>query len=212
MTRGIFIAGNNSPLLTALAIEAAKRVDHFVAALIPDGSDRLLPVSSVEMAHWNPGSPIAAKALAMAAENRLRQINEAILVCAPPVSCKEKGQLNHTEIESFVQDQIKGWFLLVKELVAYFRVRKAGILSLVLAHTNNETDLLAPSGSASFHALAQGLMALAPSELFQTMGFVSSESSDDVGFAAFIFKIMEEGNKKNNGRWHKFGKLNFFGR
>jgi hypothetical protein len=212
MTRGILIAGNNSPLLTAIAIEAAKRVDHFAAALIPDDSDRLLSVSSAEMVNWNPGSPIAAKALVMAAENRLGQINEAILVCAPPMSCKENGRLNHAEIESFVQDQIKGWFLLVKELVAGFRVRKTGVLSMALAHANNEKDLLAPSGSASFQALTQGLLAIAPSESFQTLGFVSPETGDDAGFAAFIFKVVEEGNKKNNGRWHKFGKLTFFGR
>ncbi|MDR2792806.1 MAG: hypothetical protein LBB61_03935 [Treponema sp.] len=212
MTRGIFIAGNNSPLLTAIIIEAAKRVDHFAAALIPDGSDRVPAVSSAEMLHWNPGSPIAAKTLTIAAENRLGQINEAILVCAPPASCKERGQLNHSEIEGFVQDQIKGWFLLVKELVAGFRARKAGVLSLVLAHTNTEKDLLAPSGSASFQALAQGLLSLAPSESFQILGFASPETGDDAGFAAFIFKVMEEGNKKNNGRWHKLGKLNFFGR
>lgn len=212
MTRGIFIVGNNSPLLTALAIEAAKRVDHFVAALIPDKSDRLLSVSSAEMLNWNPGSPIAAKTLVMAAENRLGQINETILVCAPPTSCKKEGQLNYSEIESFVQDQIKGWFFLIKEIIEGFRARKIGVLSLALSHANNKNDLLAPSGAASFQALAQGLLTLAPSEPFQTLGFTPSETGDDSGFAAFIFKVMEEDNKKNNGRWHKFGKLNFFGR
>jgi hypothetical protein len=212
MTRGILIAGNNSPLLTALAIEAAKRVDHFAAALIPDESDRLLSVSSAEVLNWNPGSPIAAKTLAIAVENRLGQINETILVCAPPAFCKEEGRLNYSEIESFVQDQIKGWFFLIKEIIEGFRARKAGVLSLALSHANNKKDLLAPSGIASFQALAQGLLTLAPSEPFQTLGFVPSETGDDVAFAAFIFRIMEEGNKKNNGRWHKPGKLNLFGR
>ncbi|MDR0558443.1 MAG: hypothetical protein LBG43_11385 [Treponema sp.] len=212
MTRGILIAGNNSPLLTSLAIEAAKRVDHFTAALIPDGSDRLLSVSSAEVLNWNPGSPIAAKTLVMAAENRLGQINETILVCAPPASCKEKSRLDYSEIESFVQDQIKGWFFLIKEIIEGFRARKTGVLSLAFSHANNKKDLLAPSGLASFQALAQGLLALAPLEPFQTLGFTPSETGDDAGFAAFIFKVMEEDNKKNNGRWHKFGKLNFFGR
>jgi hypothetical protein len=212
MTRGILIAGNNSPLLTAIAIEVAKRVDHFAVAFIPDNSDKLLSVSSAEMINWNPGSPIAAKTLTLAAEHRLGQINEAILVCAPPPFCKQDRQLNHAEIESCVQDQIKGWFFLVKELITGFRTRKAGVLSMVLSHTNNEKDLLAPCAAASFQAFAQGLLNLAPSEPFQTLGFPTPETGDEAGFAAFIFKIMEEGNKKNNGRWHKFGKLNLFGR
>ncbi len=214
MTRGILIAGNNSPLLTAIAVEAAKRVDHFTAALIPDGSDRLLSVSSAEILKWNPGSPIAAKTLVLAAENRLGQINEAVLVCAPPPGCKEEGRLAHAEIESFVQDEIKGWFLLVKELIDGFRARKSGTLSFALAAPlPYADDLLSSCAAASFQALAQGLLARTGAELFQTFGFSTPENNvDDAAFAAFIFKIMEEGNKKNNGRWHRFGKISLFGR
>ncbi|MDR1466625.1 MAG: hypothetical protein LBI40_03300 [Treponema sp.] len=203
MTRGILIAGNNSPLLTALAEEAARRVEHFVATFIPDQSDKTLTVSSAEMLNWNPGSPIAARTLLLGAENRLGQVNEAILVCAPPRLCPE--HLDSKKIENLVSDHIKGWLLLVKELTAAFRARKTGTLAMVLSKPAE--DLLAPVASAAFQAFAQGLLITATSEPFQTIGFSPPDNGDEASFAAFIFKIIDEGNKKNNGRWQRYGKL-----
>jgi hypothetical protein len=203
MTRGILIVGNNSPLLTALAEEAARRVEHFVAAFIPDQSDKTLTVSSAEMFNWNPGSPIAARTLLLGAENRLGQVNEAILVCTPPRLCKER--LDSLKIESLVSDHIKGWLLLVKELTMSFRARKTG--TLVMALSKPPEDLLAPIASAAFQAFTHGLLSTVASEPFQVIGFSPPDSGDDAGFAAFIFKIIDEGNKKNNGRWQRYGKL-----
>ncbi|MDR0411628.1 MAG: hypothetical protein LBH75_06610 [Treponema sp.] len=203
MTRGILIAGNNSPLLTALTEEAARRVEHFVTAFIPDQADKILTVSSAEMLNWNPGSPIAARALLLGAENRLGQVNEAILVCTPPCLCRE--HFDSGKVESLVNDHIKGWLLLGKELTATFRARKAGTLAMVLSKPPE--DLLAPVACAAFQAFTQGLLTVATSEPFQTIGFSPPDSGDDVSFAAFIFKIIDEGNKKNNGRWQRYGKF-----
>jgi hypothetical protein len=212
MTRGILIAGNNSPALTAIAVEAAKRVDRFAAALLPDTADKILSVSSAEIIGWNPGSPIAARTLTLAVENRLGQITDAVLLCDPPALCAQRGQMSHNEIESLVQDQIKGWFLLVKELTAIFRAKKSGTLAMAMSHTNKGDDILAPCAEASFQALTQGLLTLSLNEPFQILGFSPPESGDEAGFAAFIFKVIEENNRKQNGKWHKFGKLGFFGR
>jgi hypothetical protein len=44
------------------------------------------------------------------------------------------------------------------------------------------------------------------------MGFSSSEAGTEAAFAAFIVRILDDGNKRNNGKWHKFGRLNFFNR
>jgi hypothetical protein len=44
------------------------------------------------------------------------------------------------------------------------------------------------------------------------MGFSSSEAGTEAAFAAFVFKLLDEGNKRNNGKWHKFSKLNPFNR
>ncbi|MDR1238679.1 MAG: hypothetical protein LBK27_01065 [Treponema sp.] len=226
MTRGVLIAGNRSSLSAAVEAETAKRVERFALALIsnrlpgsaesagwggPDNEARI-PLT------WNPGSPVSARTLVIAAENRLGRINEAILICAPPSVRRAVAELSPEEIEILVNDHIKGWFYLVKELAAVFRARRTGSLALVFSEAgpgggrDDAADLLGPAALAAFRTFSQSVLAAALNEPYLTMGFSSSEPGAETAFAAFILKQLDEGNKRNNGRQHKFGKLNLFGR
>jgi hypothetical protein len=225
MTRGILIAGTDSFLSEAVAVEAEKRVEQYTAAFIfnrlsnpvrerPQPEEGRKARISLD---WNPGSPISARTLVLAAENRLDHIDEAILICTPPsVRCPAE-QLVPADIDIVVNDHIKSWFFLVKELAAAFKTRNAGTLALVLsdAGLGNEKrdapDLMGPSVSAAFRAFVQRLLAAASNKPYQTLAF-SSETGEDAEFAAYIFKIIEENNKRNVGRWHKYGRLGLFGR
>jgi hypothetical protein len=222
MTRGILIAGNESPLLAAVAAEAAKRVENFAAALIPNRvagapPDRDPPEGARISLPWNPGSPISARTLTLAAENRLERIDEALLICVPPAVRKQAENLVPGEIEILVNDHIKGWFFLVRELTALFKSRKRGVLSLVLSDIgpgggrDDAADLLGPPAAASFRAFAQGLLTASFDEPYQALAFSSSVIGEDAAFASFIFKTIEEG-KRGGGKWHKYGKLGLFGR
>jgi hypothetical protein len=222
MTRGILIVGTESSLSTAVAAEAGKRVEQFAAAFIPgpvSGPDRI-PAPGVDTALiplvWNPGSPISARSLILAAVNRLEHIDEAILICTPPPVRKQADELCPSEIENLVNDHIKGWFFLVKEITALFKTRGSGTLALVLqdiaAGMKDEVvDLLGPSIAASFRAFAQGLLAASFGKSYGTLAF-SGETGEDAAFASFIFKIIDEGGKRAVGKWQKFGKLGIFGR
>jgi hypothetical protein len=230
MTRGILIAGNESSLSAAIETEAAKRVERFALALIPNrltgsaspapgtipGSASPAGEARIPLA-WNPGSPVAARTLVIAAENRLEHINEAVLICAPPSVRRAPAELAPGDIEIMVNDHIRGWFYLVKELAAVFRARQAGSLALVFSEMgdggrDDAADLLGPAALASFRAFTQSVLAAAPREPYLTLGFSSSEAGTEEAFAAFIFKLLDEGNKRNTGKWHKFGRLKLFGR
>jgi hypothetical protein len=225
MIRGILIAGIESSLSEAVAAEAGKRVEQYAAAFIPN---RLLnPVRERPLTaeggkarislDWNPGSPISARTLVLAAENRLDHINEAILICTPPSVRRPVEHLAPADIDVVVNDHIKSWFFLTREIIAAFEARSAGTLALVLSDVDiggekkDAPDLMGPSVSASFRAFVQGLLAAAPNKPYQVMAF-SSETGEDAEFAAYIFKIIEENNKRNLGRWHKYGRLGLFGR
>ncbi|MCL2232111.1 MAG: hypothetical protein FWB99_03440 [Treponema sp.] len=247
MTRGILIAGNESSLFSAAAVEAVKRVESFASIHIPnrfplpEGKGVIAPAAETPGAiplSWNPASPIAARTVVLAAENRLTQINDAILICSPPTVFKTAEILTPEEIEILVNDHIKGWFYLIRELVLYFRRRGEGSLSLAVpevisgrdtagtnildtirginpwgAHGGNKntpTDFVGPSASASFRAFAQGILASQASEPFQVMGFTTAEAGNEGDFAAWFFKIIDEGSGKNSGRWHKYTKPKFF--
>ena len=227
MTRGILIAGNESALTSAIEVEAVRRVERYTLALLPDrlsGDEAKIGLQgwssfSVEKRiplDWNPGSPIAARALVLAAENRLEQINEAILVCDPPSVRTAVADLSLANVEILVNDYIKSWFFLVRELAAVFRAHGGGVMALVCPETartgdkDDAADLLGSTALASFRALTRGLLAAAFSEPYLTLGFSGVEAGDDTGFAAFIFKLIDEGNRRNNGKFHKFGKTGLF--
>jgi hypothetical protein len=225
MTRGIFIAGNESALSRALEAEAERRVERFAAALIPNRLTGALAVSTVKNSagtndkrmylDWNPSSPISARTLILAAENRLDRIDEAILVCSPPSVRCGAAELPLADVEILVNDHIKGWFFLVKELAAVFSSRKSGILSLVYhdvpaVKKDDTADILGPAALASFRALTQGLLAAAHNEPYITVGFSCSDAGNEEAFSSFMFKSMDEVNRRSNGKLYKFGKLNFF--
>jgi NAD(P)-dependent dehydrogenase (short-subunit alcohol dehydrogenase family) len=221
MTRGILIAGNESGLSRAIAAEAAQRVERYALATITSrflGAPSAPAQDAPENAplQWNPGSPISARTLVLAAENRLDHINEALLICAPPSIRRAAAELTLADIEVMVNDHIKGWFFLVKELTVAFKARGAGTLALVYTEAgtgggrDDMADILGPAATASFQAFTRSLLASAHTEPYVTMGFSCTEAGSDTGFASYIFKILDEGNKRDNGKLHKYGRLSIF--
>jgi NAD(P)-dependent dehydrogenase (short-subunit alcohol dehydrogenase family) len=225
MTRGILIAGIESSLSAAIAAEAGKRVDQYAAAFIPNKlAAPLRDRAAVQPAGrglvpltWNPGSPISARTLVLAAENRLERIDQAILVCTPPSLRRQAEELAPADIDTVVNDHIKSWFFLAKELSAVFRARDGGTLALVLSdmgtgmEKGEAPDLMGPSVAASFSSFAGGLLASSVGKAYMTMAF-SCGTGEDAAFAAFIFKILDEGSRRASGKWHRYGRFNLFGR
>ena len=236
MTRGILIAGNESSLFNAVSAEALRRVKSLASVLVPNRFSQAAPpltpsATAAETAapaavsaegaiplSWNPASSISARTLVLAAENRIGKINDAIIVCSPPAVYRTIETLTPEEIDFIVNTQIKGWFFLVRELALYFRSQGSGSLSLISPEIsasssggkNAPVDLLGPAAAASFKNFAQGILTSTENESFQLMGFSNSDADNDNDFAEWVFKYIDEGNKKNSGRWFKYSKLKFF--
>jgi len=221
MTRGIFIAGNESALSRAIEAETGNRVEQFASAFIPNRFTGAAKSSTQETPQrlsldWNPSSPISARTLVLAAENRLEHIDEAILVCSPPSIRGKAFDLSFSDVEIMLNDHIKGWFFLVKELTAVFNNRKRGILALVYPDIassplkDEAPDLLGPPALASFRALTQNLLSAAHNELYVTMGFSTTDAGNEAAFASFIFKNLDDTGKRSNGKLHKYGKFSLF--
>jgi NAD(P)-dependent dehydrogenase (short-subunit alcohol dehydrogenase family) len=218
MTRGIFVAGNESALLSAVSVEAAKRVECFAAALIKQEGPGAVradnPQDTRSMLDWNSGSPISARALILQAVNKLEHIDDAVLVCVPPAYRRSVENLSFAEIDRLIDHNLKSWYFLVRELSAVFRARHTGTLALALPETGSKDDvpdLIGPVISSAFRSFAQSILASSAAVPYNVMGFSSSDPGEENAFAAYIFKTMDEG-KKNSGKWHKYGKLGLFGR
>jgi hypothetical protein len=230
MTRGILIVGNESLLCAAVAAQAAKRVEHFVQVLLPNrisdqkggpktlysssyGSGSGAPDSAIPLT-WNPASPISARTMVLSAERQLEHIDEAILVCTPPSLRRSAAEILPLDIEILVNDHIKGWFFLIRELAGVFRARRAGTLAMVVpdlgSGRDDQADLLGVPAAAAFRALAQGILASSSVEPYLTMGFSSQEAGENENFAAYIFKFIDDAGRRGSGKWHKYGRLNIF--
>jgi len=220
MTRGIFLAGNESALSRAIEAETINRVEQFAAALIPNRLSGGLKNTAQEIPQrmqldWNPSSSISARTLVIAAENRLERIDEAILICSPPSIRSSASSLPLSDVEILINDHIKGWFFLVKELSAVFSARKQGTLALVFSDISSSgkddaADVLGPCALASFRALTNGLLAAAHAEPYITVGFSHSDAGNESPFAAFIYKNIDDITNRSNGKLHKYGKFSFF--
>jgi NAD(P)-dependent dehydrogenase (short-subunit alcohol dehydrogenase family) len=197
--------------------------------------------TQVRYLDWNPASPVSARTLVLAARNCLEHIDDAILVCVPPAFRRPPEELAPAEIDRLIDCNIKGWFFLVRELAGVFKKRTpekpdagnpggtgnsggpggafggpGGTLSLVLkdvsAGARDELpDLAGPSIAAAFRSFAQGLLISTAGAPYTVTAFSSQEPGEEAAFAAYIFKTIED-EKRNAGKWHKYGKAGFFGR
>jgi len=215
MTRGIFIAGNESAISRAVENETVNRVEKYTAAFIPNrlsgATKSILPANKKRLPlDWNPSSPISARTMILAAENRLEKIDEAILICSPPSIQINVSDISLSDVEIMINDNIKGWFFLIKELSAVFRTRKRGTLALVYpeiimdAAENGAADILGVSCLASFSAVTKGLLEDADNEPYITTGFSCSNAGNESAFASFIYKTIEDTDKRTNGKLHKW--------
>ena len=101
-----------------------------------------------------------------------------------------------------------------RELLTHFDKKGGGVLAFVM-HTDGPAagGPLDKTITAAFAAFAGGLLGNQDAE--KTIGFSSdipSTGEQTDAFAAFIIKLLTAGRKTDRGRWHKFGKLNLFGR
>ncbi|MDR2767828.1 MAG: hypothetical protein LBB82_05825 [Treponema sp.] len=212
----LLIAGNESPLFNALAVEAARQGGKLAAALIPSGEHSPENAAGRINLEWNPASPISARTLILEAGNKMNGLDRAILVCSPPACRGLPEALAPAALDRYTDNNIKGWFFLVKELCAYFRSRASGSLSLVapaapeFAEAGAAPDLLGNAAVSSFRALAQGLLVASVHSPYEVTGFTTSDAGENEAFAAHIFKILREEGKRNTGKWHKFAKFSLF--
>jgi len=79
-----------------------------------------------------------------------------------------------------------------------------------LTAKTHSADISGPPAAASFTAFAKSAVAALGEKPYQVMGFSSAEGASEEEFAAWFFKKIDAGDKKNSGRWHRFHKFTFF--
>ncbi|MDR0551448.1 MAG: hypothetical protein LBG72_05475 [Spirochaetaceae bacterium] len=211
MACGILMAGTENLLLTALARRLAQGAVPYALAL---ASDEGMPPAAkrretrAEERHildWLPQSPLSARALVIAAENRLGIFDAALLVCAAP-SRIFPADPDCGEISAAIDRYVKSYLFLARELRAYFR-KHGGTLAFVCAEGGAFGGPLSSLITQAFYSFAGEVLLKAQDE--KCIGFLGARSlegaveADD--FAAFILKTMENQKQTDTRKWQKFG-------
>ncbi|MDR2181795.1 MAG: hypothetical protein LBN92_03850 [Treponema sp.] len=211
----LLIAGNESPLFNALAAEAARHGEPFAAALIPPGEHSPENAAGGVNLEWNPASPLSARTLILEARNRMKGLDRAMLVCVPPACRGLPEAFAPAALDRYADNNIKGWFFLLKELCAWFKSRASGSIALIVpaapefAEAGAAPDLAGYAAVSAFRALAQGLLVASIHSPYEVTGF-TSDTGENEAFAAHVFKILAEKGKRGAGKWHKFAKFSLF--
>jgi hypothetical protein len=203
----ILIAGAGKDLITAIANEAGTHGVKTAAALIPCRSETGKTLETSNQLGWNPGSPISARNLILAAENRVGALSGGIIVCAAPGSA-DAADFSPAGIDFIVDNHIKSYMLLARELTRHFDTARKGVLGMVLLEETSASILNVPVFSA-FKSFTNSLLTNLNTEYPRMAAFSHEEKSPILvnEFAAYIFKTLFENKKLDSGRWFKFTKL-----
>ncbi|MDR3355558.1 MAG: hypothetical protein LBO04_00010 [Spirochaetaceae bacterium] len=207
----MLIAGSGSALTAALADEAARRGIKTALSLISGQKDErgLSPIAvneKVVQLDWNPCSPISARSLVLAAENRNGPLDTGLIVCA----ADDTGMRDFSPagIDFVVNNHIKSYMFLANELSRHFSARRSGALAFVLMEGRTPGILSAPVFSA-FKSFSGAMIAQANTEYVSALAFsCEGKKPPPVSeYAAYIFKILGETQKTRQTAWFKFSKL-----
>ena len=209
----MLIAGSGPELISALAAEAGRRGIKTALSLIPGNSDprRFEHGAATESPvplDWNPCSPISARSLILAAENRNGPVVSSIIVCAAANNA-EIRDFSPAGIDFVVNNHIKSYMFLANELTRSFRARRNGTLAFVLLEGQSPAILAAPVFGA-FKSFSGSMLAQSNTEYLSTLAFSYEEKNIPKinEYAAYIFKTIEENKKTDRAGWFRFTKLN----
>jgi hypothetical protein len=201
----MLIAGSGPELISALADEAGRRGIKTTLALIPENNAH--HTERTAQLEWNPCSPLSARSLVLAAENRNGPVDTGIIVCAASNSA-EMRDFSPAGIDFAVNNHIKAYMFLAHELTRSFRARQNGTLVFVLLEGLASGILAAPVTSA-FKSFSGSMLAQSNTEYQSTLAFSCEEKNIPPmnEYAAYIFKTLGDNRKQDRAKWFKFSKL-----
>jgi hypothetical protein len=202
MDEAMLIAGQGKELIAALSAEAEKRGIKTTLAAIPERNDGERSGPSA----WNPGSPVSARSLVLAAENRIGSLSGAIVVCSAPNEA-ETRDFSPAGIDMIVNNHIKSYMFLSRELIKYFQQKKQGTLALALLETPPQ-GLLTASVFGAFRSFSGSLLERSDTEHLRMASFLCDEKTPAPinEYAAYILKTLTE-NKKIDRSLFKYAKF-----
>ncbi len=213
MGKTFLIAGTWAAVTIELIQGALSRKDRVLAALNPDVEQPPIEPDwekNLRYIPWNRRSPLSAKTFILEGANAFERIDEAFLVYAPGGEGRVVHDSSLADIEETLDENLKGFFFLLKELFSRFEKQRSGILSCVYYDKGMENlPPLEAAVAGAFRSLVPTLQQNYRNEGFLVRGFHAT-ADQPREFAQYLLGFSER-TEKTAGRWVKYsGKAGFF--
>jgi NAD(P)-dependent dehydrogenase (short-subunit alcohol dehydrogenase family) len=203
MEKAAAIIGSNSPLGLAIA-ENCKHQGFSLASVAVSEDVKASRKNGSFTISWNTRSPLSASTVVRSISNQFGQIQDIYIIYTPGVENRAFHDLPSSAIETIVDDQVKGYTFLLRELFALTR-KKKNIFLHCIVYTGG-SEILAPQDAAALgyiRSLISSLFTFYQNEDILFNGFESS-SPDHDAFAAYIQKQTGDAKSKTNRKWFRF--------
>jgi hypothetical protein len=202
----ILLAGKDSVLLSGLTAEALAAGNRVAVTSAPEAapfSEEPGETRNLRYIAWNPRSPLSARTVITETRTAFETIDEVIIVFSADTGRKEFHELSFADIEKTVDEDVKGFSFLTREVFGALQRQKKGILSF--AHYDGGAEVLSPlqaAASGAFRSFGSALFAQYQNEPFTMYGYYSS-LGDSGTFAQFLMNLSGR-TEKTARRWVKF--------
>jgi hypothetical protein len=205
MERIVLVSDADTPLGRELVRLFAAR-GHQVAALVTEARSPEFPGTGSRVplvVPWSRRSPAGARAAVLSVLNRFGLLEEAVVPGAPPSPAALPHALASLDIESAIDQGLKGPIFLVRELLGVFLRRGQGVLSLA-CYGERRDDAPGPALDLAVQEGWQGFVAGVLDAYAEKAVFINGFKASGVGpeeAASFIDRTLEEKARRISGRW-----------
>lgn len=220
MDKNILIIGNKKELVHALIREYIRNNDkiitnqEFSQAGIETDSDNHKSGTphnpSILNVKLNLRSPLSVRSFVLEGLNAFGAIDRAVMTCSLGEENRVLHDLPVMDIERRIDQEIKGVFFALREIISFFWKRRKGTISIVL-HTSRASILLPLEAAVygSLKEMTESIFTQYKNEPLSINAFESnSENIDD--FASFIIKNIEEKGERSFGKWFRHSEKSGF--
>jgi hypothetical protein len=154
---------------------------------------------------WNRNSPVSSKGIFLKALTNTGEINRMILLGNPVFLNLNMSDIDFKSIELNIDSYIKGNLFLIKEVFNYYKGSGgfSEYFALVNILNNNPGSLLDEIVGNSLSTIFKQIIEKDRNKGLNICGFESKTKKIEE-FAAYIFRLLENRNKRISGRVFKF--------
>ena len=158
---------------------------------------------NVQFDIWNRKSPASTKGILLKAMTVTGTLSRIILLGCPVFFNINLRDIDFSSIESSVDSYIKGNLYLIKEAYKYYREKNSSDMLVLVSTVNNTKSFLDEIIYTSFSSILRSLIENNKENNINICGF-ESKSKKIEEFAGYIYRLLENRNKRISGRIFKF--------